>query len=538
MEAERRFGMPVNWFYAMLAITLLLLVPIWYFKYLPLNDWPNHLASISLLARGDAGLSTFVQANPNLLLPNSTAFWFMRILGPFVGVETAGRLLLSLTAILMVWGAAYFMRSIDEKLAVFGAALGAAMALNWFFLMGFLNYALSIPLFLITAGYWMQKRENAGANELAVGLCLAALTALTHLIAGLVLVELVVVWKSAEALNGFDIRKPDLKALIERKLHGIWMDMAVIIPCIAITALSIGSLLPEQNTSTDLAVWGNPISKIAYLIVTPPNPAIGLMAVLVLGIYLILMAGRMKIKWRPDMLWLLMALGLAATGMLAPENTATWQFAAPRAWPFFIFFAAAAVFKPLCNDEKGKGLAGEMAFALVLITLTQTAILCYDWQDAQSNMQAVVSASEYMREGAAAFPIGSGFAMSGRQISVSPYFHAWGYWTIDRQIYSPYVFSWSYSPVQMKNATAHAREEVNGWLERLAYKGFAKPTNDSCKYWKEYYQEVNWSLIAREYDYVVMRTDKCEEGVLVPQPPFVQIYENGPVYLFENSRNS
>ncbi len=81
------------WFWALLAFTILLLVPIWYFHFLPLNDWPNHLAGVHMVIENDAGRPSYMQANPTLLLPNSTDFWFMRLLGPFVGVEAAGRLL-------------------------------------------------------------------------------------------------------------------------------------------------------------------------------------------------------------------------------------------------------------------------------------------------------------------------------------------------------------------------------------------------------------------------------------------------------------
>ncbi len=74
-------------------------------------------------------------------------------------------------------------------------------------------------------------------------------------------------------------------------------------------------------------------------------------------------------------------------------------------------------------------------------------------------------------------------------------------------------------------------------LSDLGYKVFAEPTNDKCKYWKEYYQQINWTKISQDYDYVVLRAGACENTTVVPSP-FVQVWAEGPLYVFENGNRT
>ncbi len=535
-------GLPRVWLYAGLALTLFLLIPVWYFQYLPLNDWPNHLASMHLLIQQQAGQTTYILPNANPLLPNALAFWFIEALGPLIGVEAAGRVLLSLILILTIWGSAYFLKSADERLGPLGLALGAVLAYNWFFLMGFLNYALGVPLFLIAAGYWLEKsRKNEKGPrssirrtlfELAAMLILSALVALSHLIAGAMLVGLVGFWRLAQALGALR-RKPKIESIIGAWKPALSLDLAASLPVLALGALAAGPLLAGESDQT-FTVWGPGARKLLYAILEAPSPVLLLAGGLVLVSYLAIWIMQYRRDWRPQAGWLVLALLMAGGAMLLPESTASWQFAAPRLWPFFYYFMAMAIFLPLARTPGGEGVVKEIAICLLVLAVLQAGSLAKDWASVQEPMRQIAAASADLAPGAAVLPIGEGFAQTGTQAGVSPYFHSWGYWVMEKDVFSPYLFVWNYSPIHLKGTDAHGAAAVSGWLQRIAYKNFANPTNDTCLYWREYYeQDFNWSLVAREYDYVVLRKGACDNESAVPYP-FERIAQHGSVYVFEN----
>ncbi|MCL6089247.1 MAG: hypothetical protein M1530_03765 [Candidatus Marsarchaeota archaeon] len=539
---EKTFGLPRVWLYAGLVLTLLLLIPIWYFQYLPLNDWPNPMASMHLLIQQQAGQQTYILPNPNPLLPNALAFWFIEALGPLIGVEMAGRALLSLILMLTIWGSAYFFGSVDRRLGPLGLSLGALLAYNWFFLMGFLNYALGVPLFLIAAGYWLEKgrKNEKGARpsvrrtlfELAVMFVLSALAALSHLIAGAMLLGLVGFWRLAQALGALR-KKPKIESIIGAWKPALALDLAAALPVLALGALSASTLLAGESDQS-LTVWGPAARKLLYAILEAPSPVLLMAGGLVLVSYLAIWILQYRRDWRPQAGWLLLAILMAGGAMLLPESTASWQFAAPRLWPFFYYFIAMAIFLPLVHTPEGEGMVKEIAVGLLLMALLQAGSLAKDWNSAQESMQQIGAVSADLARGSVVLPIGEGFAETGTQAGVSPYFHAWGYWVMEKDVFSPYLFVWNYSPISLKGIDAHGAAAVSGWLQRIAYKNFAKPTNDSCLYWREYYeQDFNWSLVAQEYDYVVMRKGACDDERAVPWP-FEKIAQHGSVYVFEN----
>ena len=541
MPMKNPFAKKPWWWTALLITTILLLVPIWYFHFLPLNDWPNHLAGVYLVVQNDAGHPSYVEANPDILLPNSTDFWFMRILGPFVGVETSGRIVLSITIILMIWGSAYFFRQIHPDLEALGGAGGAALAYNWFFLMGFLNFALSIPIFLIACGYWMRvdnaREKNCGGNkrDYAFAIALAALATFTHLVAGLVLIAIIGIIRVVEAVQAFSKNKNrGCEDGIKASMRHLRWDAAFAAPVLLISILSLPSLLAPESGGN--MIWNGPLSALNYLLHTPPNPALAIVFIVVAATNTIIWITSSKRVWGFDAKWLALAALLAAGGMLLPESTATWQFAAPRLWPFFIYAAIASIFLPLAKSG-AKQLFAELTVALLILTLAQTGLLMYGWAAEQPRLSAIASVADHLQEGAAVFPVGEGFAMTGEQSGVSPYFHAWGYWVMQKGVFVPYVFAEDYTPLKYKDPAAHDREELDNAIGDLGYKVFAKPTDDTCKYWKEYYQALNWTRIGHAYDYVVLRTGECENASIVPKP-FALEWAAAPLYVFKNENKT
>jgi hypothetical protein len=190
------------------VLTVVAIAPVWAVAHPPLQDYPYHLARVNVLAQWDdpalAYPETFtVSAYP---APYVLSDWLMAGLGRALagvgGVETAGKIVLSLYLGLFPWSLIYLARSVDPEAGVVGL-LGFPLAFNWHFHMGFVSYVLSLPIALFALGWWWRNRRETGAHlwrgawrATGVMALLVLLTYLAHIYAfgvlGFVLVILAV----------------------------------------------------------------------------------------------------------------------------------------------------------------------------------------------------------------------------------------------------------------------------------------------------------------------------------------------------------
>ena len=174
------------------VLVLLLLWPVWRVPCPPLQDYPNHLARayIALHLRTSSPFAHYYTLIP-YPIPNSLSDYLLIVLGTFMSLSLAGKLVLSL--ILIAFPLAYerFLLAARPKTAPIYAYWGWVLVYSHFFHRGYLNFLLGlILLFLSLAAYvrWLQ-RPAYGAWELAT--VLATLTYVAHLMAFGMLVLLV-----------------------------------------------------------------------------------------------------------------------------------------------------------------------------------------------------------------------------------------------------------------------------------------------------------------------------------------------------------
>jgi hypothetical protein len=159
-----------------------LLLPIWMVKYPPLIDYPNHLARAFVLHHlndPSYGFGHFYAPDwgPN---PYFLADFLIQIFQRFVGIYTAGRLLLTLCILALPFSIAFFLRRANpgsEYLALWGFVI----AYNPNFLMGFMSFELSIALCFIVVGVWLDYMRTGKEKYWLLALALATLLFLTHL---------------------------------------------------------------------------------------------------------------------------------------------------------------------------------------------------------------------------------------------------------------------------------------------------------------------------------------------------------------------
>ena len=168
-----------------IALCLLPLIPIWHFDYLPLQDYPNHLARLSILSnyahsefyRQHFSINFFEGISP---LPYLTLDLFVAGLSHFLTVDAAMRVFICLYVLLYVFSLLLLSRDLKLDFGLL-ALLNLPLMYSSFFYFGFLNFIFSIPLFLLTL--WAVQRyeeRKTVACILVIGI-LSLLMYLSHI---------------------------------------------------------------------------------------------------------------------------------------------------------------------------------------------------------------------------------------------------------------------------------------------------------------------------------------------------------------------
>ena len=177
----------------LLAIAGALLAPVWTVRYVPLVDYPNHLAGAFVLAHLKDPAFQFSR----FYAPDWNAYPYLAMdvillgLQRFLAIEIAGRVLLSLCLLAVPAAAWFFLRQANpgqESLALWSLLVSNNL---YFFLFGMLNLQLSLALCLVVLGFWLKFAKRPSAPLWCLLLVLTTALYFTHLlgfgIAGLVM---------------------------------------------------------------------------------------------------------------------------------------------------------------------------------------------------------------------------------------------------------------------------------------------------------------------------------------------------------------
>jgi hypothetical protein len=151
------------------ALVLLLDGPVWLVNLVPTQDGPVHLAQADLIARFGWGgalsepAALFYQWNPRIE-PNFAIYAVIAGL-----IRLTGDALLANSIFLMLYGlvwvvAAFAIAQTESKKPTLAVLLLLPLAFGRFIHLGFYNYALGVPLFLLFAVF---RRRTAGRHDIA-----------------------------------------------------------------------------------------------------------------------------------------------------------------------------------------------------------------------------------------------------------------------------------------------------------------------------------------------------------------------------------
>jgi hypothetical protein len=136
------------------------LFPIWWFRYIPTQDGPSHLANAVMLRYYHDAPSNYSRAfriRPDPV-PNWTSHALLAVLIHLVPPLVAEKLLASLYIMGISYAYWYYLRSFGLR-GLLPPSLGLLFLYNRCFLTGFYNFSLSLILFWATLGLAIRRRE-------------------------------------------------------------------------------------------------------------------------------------------------------------------------------------------------------------------------------------------------------------------------------------------------------------------------------------------------------------------------------------------
>ncbi|MBK9165434.1 MAG: hypothetical protein IPM21_16300 [Acidobacteria bacterium] len=165
------------------ALVLVLLVaPIWVPEVPPLVDLPNHAARINILANYEG--NEFYQRNFELVLepiPNVALDILAVPLTKVFGIWTTLKIFLTIVALTFFLGCQLIAMAAHGRTTTLTAFAAPFLLYGGTFFYGYLNYVLSVSLFLVCFGLWMRWRDELSVLRYATLAVLTILVYLSHL---------------------------------------------------------------------------------------------------------------------------------------------------------------------------------------------------------------------------------------------------------------------------------------------------------------------------------------------------------------------
>jgi len=189
------------WIVAVLGVTAALMVPLVIAEVPPLQDYPNHIARMFVLAHGDADpFLSRVYGRHWPVIPNIAIDAVMPPMLAVIPIHIAGRIVVAIAAVLPVLGTVFYGRALLGRYTLW-SLVSAMMAYNLLLLAGFLNFQIAAGLALLAAAFWIRVRPTHPLRAVLVLMVSALLIAFAHafgaLFLGLLLLahELVATWR-------------------------------------------------------------------------------------------------------------------------------------------------------------------------------------------------------------------------------------------------------------------------------------------------------------------------------------------------------
>jgi hypothetical protein len=420
-DSSRRNLLPLV---ALVFVGMLPLYSIWSSDFLPLTDFPNHIARIEILKVYET--SAFYRQyffvdylNGHLPIPDIIFDLFAVKLVPFLTVQSAGRLFLSLYVLLSVVAVLLLAEETgaDREIVLLGYL---PVVYSLFFNMALLNFIFSIPLFMLCLVAFLRYEKRGRPLYLTMLVVLLAVLYISHLF-------------SFCALSVTLILQLALSRLRRRK---VLLALAALSVVIVFLYLSRDVLALRNYPS-----WARyklhllPLYFLSY----PVNYLDYRAGMLILVLYVV------------GLLWHvatspLANRGVAVTGMfffflylVLPFSGISGTMIDARALPFAVLMLLVS-FGP--RVKAGRGVP--VILFLIVLALKAYGSFSY-YSEFPHNFSRISSCMDRVENGVVLLPL-----CSMDESNINPYNHVWAYEVLKKEIVTPYLFAGRAQPLKYR----------------------------------------------------------------------------------------
>ncbi|MGH9531705.1 MAG: hypothetical protein ACRD2Q_04885 [Terriglobales bacterium] len=437
----------------LLVLGASLLAPVWVVRFVPVVDFPNHLARAFVLAHLNDPAYRFSEfyaadwhASPYLAL-DVILVGLQRALT----VETAGRLVLSLSLLALPLAVWFFLRQANPGQDHLGF-WSLLIVYNHFLLTGMINMQLSVALCFCILGVWLRFLAHPGPWRWL--LLLLAVTGLygTHLLGFAVTALAVGIVSLRTRLSGRQRIFSALLFLPGFVLFSFWR-----------ASTPESALLAFPSFRARLAA--------PFLLLENYLPALDLASALVLlGCVFLACWRNPEFRWNHR--WLDVCVALATLFLTLPVIYGRATFVYQRLAPFLFLAALAAI-------HVGRR-ARWLAPVAVLLFIVRMAALSLAFASQQPLLASLDRSIDFCSPHARVLPL---VAWKGDSQAHKNYSQFWAYGVIHKGWYSPYIFhDPGVHPLRLRYQPYYPSAPFN------------LPT--------VYREAPNWGLIQRDYDFV------------------------------------
>lgn len=401
-------------------LTLIHVIPIWLITYYPSQDGPCHIFNSFMLKEYSNPqyplFREFYEINKRLL-PN----WFshltlaglMYIFSPLVAEKVL------LTAYVLLFSAAiyYFLESVERGRNFLGL-FGFFFIYNYLLHMGFYNFAYSVPLYLISVGYWWRNRDHFGLKQIAILDLILILNYFCHLVS-LVLSVISILFL---ALLVYKLKLKKILILLFSMFPAYWLTLSYLM----FKGTQRGARWDFENLYRYLLSIGSMVSynRMQYWVSVPLAIIFGLLILYTLfKDKLRLKNGRLIYRWGQKDYFLLLFCLIVLIYFIAPDGVSGGGFITTRLclYPFLVILGWLSSDYP----KVLKFALGAVVIALMLFNVGYTA---YYYRLLDADMKEYVSGVDAVKSNSALLPLS--FDHHGRSLRIGLFLHAVGHYGV------------------------------------------------------------------------------------------------------------
>jgi hypothetical protein len=409
---------------ALVFVGMLPLYSIWSSDFLPLTDFPNHIARINILKVYET--SAFYRQyffvdyfNGHLPIPDIIFDLFAVKLMPFLTVQSAGRLFLSLYVLLSIVSVLLLAAETgaDREIALLGYL---PVVYSLFFNMALLNFIFSIPLFILCLVAFLRYEKSGGPLYLTLLVVLLAVLYISHLFS---FFALTVTLMSHLALSRLRRRKV-LLALAAFSVVTVFLYLS-------------GNVLAFRNYPS----WAHyklhllPLYFVSY----PVNYLDYRAGMLILVLYIAGLSWHAATSPLANRGFAVMGMFFFFLYLVLPFSGVSGTMIDARALPF-----AALMLLVSFGPRVKAGRAAPVILFLIVLALKAYGSFSY-YSEFPRNFSRISNCMDSVENGAVLLPV-----CSMDESNINPYTHAWAYEVLKKEVVTPYFFAGREQPLKYR----------------------------------------------------------------------------------------